>query len=133
MALIRRLKHCRKGHEMHPTWKICPTCLKPVVGWLLGVNGAQAGQDFPVREGKNTVGALRKNDIQLLDPSVSPEHAFIRQDEDDVFIIADLNSAQGTYVNGLRVHDEALIDNYQVRLGDLEFIFKCVPRALTKR
>ena len=130
MAILRRLKHCRRGHEMHPAWRICPTCLKPVVGWLLGMNGPYLGQDFPIREGKNTIGLLPKNDLQIKADSVSPEHAFIRQDEEDVFIIADLNSAQGTFVNGLQIHDEALINNYMVRFGDLEFIFKCVPRIL---
>lgn len=132
MAMLRRLKRCRQGHEMHPSWRICPTCMTPVVGWMLGTNGDYFGVDFPVRAGKNTIGQLRKNDIVLKHPTISPEHAFIRQAEDDVFIVADLNSAQGTYVNGNQIHDEALVDNYLVRFGELEFVFKCVPKSLAK-
>ncbi len=131
--MLRRLKVCRKKHIMHPSWKICPTCLKPVVGWLLGTNGLYLGMDFPIREGKNTIGSLDKNDIVLKHTSISPEHAFIRNMNGDEFTLADLNSTKGTRVNGAQVHDAELIDNYPLQLGDLEFIFKCVPKFLLKR
>lgn len=133
MGLRRRIKYCRQGHEMHSSWRICPACLKPIIGWLLGVKGIYIGVDFPIREGKNTVGRLRKNDITLKHPSISPEHAFIKQGQEDSFIVADLNSGQGIFVNGRQENDTELIDNYLVKFGELEFVFKCVPRFLIKR
>lgn len=133
MALRRGLKYCKQDHAMHPSWKICPTCLKPIVGWLLGISGPFLGMDFPIREGKNTIGQMRKNDIVLKHPSVSPMHAFIRQGSDDVFTIADMNSAKGTFVNNAQINDAEVIDNYLVRFGELEFVFKCVPKFLMKR
>src|SRR5688572_19325740 len=37
----------------------------PVVGWLVALNGKHKGEDFRIREGKNTVGSEPKSDIVL--------------------------------------------------------------------
>lgn len=133
MSLQRQIKYCQKDHEMHSSWNVCPTCLKPIVGWLLGTKGQYLGVDFQVREGKTTVGRLRNNDITLRHPSISPEHCFIRQGEGDVFTIADLSSTKGTFVNDEQIRDDDLIDNTVVKIGELEFIFKCIPGYMIKR
>lgn len=133
MAFHRFLKYCRQKHPMHPSWKVCPNCLRPVVGWLRGINGPYLGISFPILEGKTTIGRLRKNDITLNHATVSPEHAFIKQGEEDVFLIADLNASKGTFVNASQINDDELIDNFVVKFGELEFIFKCIPRYLMNR
>src|SRR5262249_29615235 len=40
------------------------------------------------------------------------------------FLIADLNSRNGTFVNGLPVHERELKHNDQVRVGDSVFLFQ---------
>jgi hypothetical protein len=98
---------------------------KPVVGWLVAVNGALKGHDFRLRDGKNMIGTAADADVVLTDQFMSSRHAVIRH-EDGVFIIVDLDSTNGTYVNDSRVSKEEIIDNDRVRLGRTELRFKAL-------
>ncbi len=44
--------------------------------------------------------------------------------EEGVFVLVDLDSTNGTYVNDSRISKEELIDNDRVRLGRTELKFK---------
>jgi len=64
-----------------------------------------------------TVGRRTSNELQILDPTVSREHARITH-TDDGAVIEDLGSTHGTFVNDIRVTaSQALNHNDRIRLG----------------
>lgn len=60
---------------------------------------------------KLTIGKATTNDIVIsTDATVSRTHAFLFQDENGNVFISDLNSTNGTYVNGNRVYDDRILN-----------------------
>ncbi len=55
--------------------------------------------------------------------SVSRQHARLAQDEDGEWLVEDLNSTNGTFVNESRVRNSKLSDGDQVRFGDAIYKF----------
>jgi VWFA-related protein len=79
------------------------------------------------------IGRTQGNTIVVNDPTVSRQHARIRLElapadqtgGTDKFMLFDLGSANGTFVNGKRIDvPEALADGDTVRFGEVEFTFK---------
>jgi Inner membrane component of T3SS, cytoplasmic domain len=97
---------------------------REVCGWLVALNGTHKGEDFRLRVGKNVIGTAADCDIVLSDKKLSRKHATIRY-EGGEFQIADLDSSNGTHVNDEKVQKHDLIDNDIIKLGDIEFEFKC--------
>ena len=56
----------------------------------------------------NSLGRHPNNTIQLLDKIVSKEHCILEQ-RDGRFVLRDLGSLNGTYVNGERVRGETVL------------------------
>lgn len=74
---------------------------------------------------KDTVAIGRKNDndIVIKDPTISNQHARITLDE-DYYFIEDLDSANGTFLNGDRLMDVVKLKNGdRIKLGQVEFLF----------
>jgi hypothetical protein len=99
----------------------------PVVGWLVALNGAQKGEDFRLREGKNALGSAEGSEVTLRDQSVSSRHASISY-RDGKFFIVDLDSTNGTFINEdpeplARVE---LNDNDLIKVGETQLKFKCL-------
>jgi sigma-B regulation protein RsbU (phosphoserine phosphatase) len=63
-----------------------------------------------------SIGRRTSNDLQLLDPTVSREHANVGSDEGGYWI-EDLDSTHGTFVNDIRVRRQTLHHNDRLRLG----------------
>jgi EmrB/QacA subfamily drug resistance transporter len=85
-------------------------------GELSIVAGPGAGRAAPVR-GSATIGREPECDLQVLDSEVSRRHAKVTVRDGDVFI-DDLNSANGTYVNGERILGrEALKPGDRIQIG----------------
>jgi hypothetical protein len=103
---------------------------REVCGWMVALNGQHKGEDFRLRVGKNVIGTAADCDIVLSDKKLSRKHATIRY-EGGEFQIADLDSSNGTFVNDEKVQKHDLIDNDIIKLGDIEFEFKC--RALREK
>lgn len=67
------------------------------------------------------IGRSADNDVVLDDPKVSRHHAVI-VDTGGAFVITDLNSANGVYVLGERIHPSAALgEGHRVRIGGSEF------------
>jgi hypothetical protein len=103
---------------------------REVCGWLVALNGQHKGEDFRLRVGKNVIGTAADCDVVLSDKKLSRKHATIRF-EGGEFQIADLDSSNGCFVNDEKIQKHDLIDNDIVKLGDIEFEFKC--RALREK
>lgn len=70
------------------------------------------------------VGRAQGNTVTLSDATVSRQHARIRLEEDH-FVLYDLGSANGTFLNGTRVEQPVPIkDGDTIRFGEVEFTFK---------
>ncbi len=63
------------------------------------------GQQVVELRAQNSLGRHPSNSIQLLDKIVSKEHCLIEQ-RGDAFVLRDLGSLNGTYINGQRVNGE---------------------------
>jgi pSer/pThr/pTyr-binding forkhead associated (FHA) protein len=71
-----------------------------------------------------TIGRNPTTDITLLDDGISREHAIILYDADsDSYQLEDLQSTNGTQVNGKRVRSVTLSDGDEVRVGRTLFRF----------
>src|SRR5579863_3947133 len=66
------------------------------------------GQQAIDLRASNSLGRHPNNTIQLLDKIVSKEHCILEQ-RDGHFILRDLGSLNGTYVNGERVRGEMVL------------------------
>src|SRR5690606_20148481 len=105
------------------------------VARLERVSRPDSGQTWDLPLGATTLGT-KGTDIELdrrSDPAVSRRHARIevRQSAKGLAVtISDLRSSNGTYVNGRRVRTPTpLTDGAEVRLGNVEFIFRLVRIA----
>lgn len=86
-----------------------------------------------LRPGFNTIGRLPAHPICIENLGISRNHAFILGDiEEKIFILEDLQSLNGTYVNKKRVHKCLLKSNDVITIGQhaLEYL-EDAPRAQT--
>ena len=87
---------------------------------LLALSGHAKGQRFPLpdelRIGRN------EPTVPLNHRGVSRQHCLIRK-QDAGFVLKDLGSHNGTFVNGERVGERILEHGDQVLIGDTEFLF----------
>jgi hypothetical protein len=91
--------------------------------WLLMKAGPLAGKQFILFRNPTVLGSSPKADVYLFkDEAIEPRHAQIH-DRGGRFEIEDLDSADGTYVNGIPVQRRMLQDGDQIVLGKtvLEF------------
>lgn len=66
-----------------------------------------------------TIGRSQENDIVINDAKVSRIHLQLVISDNGTYSVVDLNSANGTYVNGERIYGEAkLKQNDEIRIGD---------------
>ncbi|NTW03571.1 MAG: DUF3662 domain-containing protein, partial [Oscillochloris sp.] len=90
---------------------------------LLLLQAAAGPQPIPVESTMVTLGRGLGNDIILEDARVSRHHAQLRY-KARRFWLTDLNSTNGTFVNGARVTETALRDGDVISLGGLELAFR---------
>src|SRR6266550_4379689 len=74
-------------------------------------------EDFPVVIGRETAATLC-----LADASVSRRHSQIEKDNDE-FVILDLESLNGTFINDVPIKRRTLQHGDRVRIGDSQFLF----------
>lgn len=80
---------------------------------------------FPVPANRTTIGREADNFVQLPDPNVSKHHAAIVAAQGR-WTIEDLDSRNGTFVNGAAVKRCELKNGDRVRIGSAEFVFETV-------
>ncbi len=68
---------------------------------------------------RTTIGRVEDNTFQIAEPSVSSHHCEILLKGNEV-VVKDLNSTNGTFINGERVAEAALKAGQNLRLGQIE-------------
>jgi pSer/pThr/pTyr-binding forkhead associated (FHA) protein len=96
----------------------------PPIASLLGRSGAAKGTRFPIRTPMASVGRGEYNDIVLPDASVSTMHAKLQR-RDGVWMVVDLGSTNGTFVDDEAVRDDvALSPGATIRFGEVSLMFE---------
>lgn len=67
--------------------------------------------------------AAGRNDVVLNDERVSRQHATIRR-SDNAFVLNDLESANGTFVNGLRINERLLSNHDTISIGNFALVYE---------
>jgi hypothetical protein len=134
------------GQQLDKTWDRCPYCSQgaPVAassktqaiqidvagvgnglqlcGWLVPLKGAQRGELYTL-DPISAIGTDPGCTVVLTDSYMSGRHCEIRA-EGGTWILRDLKSTNGTYVNDKRVEKHELVDSDFVRLGNSVLKFK---------
>src|SRR5215813_2855792 len=97
-------------------------CLGQLNPRLVAINGSKKGLIFPLTDADVTIGRESANTVSLRHASVSRRHCLIRKVGDE-FKLIDLNSYNGTFVNGIPVKEQTLAHADQVRVGNIALLF----------
>ncbi len=89
---------------------------------LFVIRGNDQGKRFELNDPSLRLGRDSSSTIQLHDTEVSRQHAEIRRVDRD-FCIADLDSSNGTFVNGKRIRQHVLGSGDQVQVGSTLMLF----------
>ncbi|HID93670.1 MAG TPA: FHA domain-containing protein [bacterium (Candidatus Stahlbacteria)] len=101
-------------------------CLKPLRDEKITVK-----KPYTLTEGVTLIGKHRDCDLVLDDDSVSRQHATIWY-EDHIYKILDLESTNGTFVNGVRIRGPIKLSyGDYIQLGRVAFSFSAYPEELS--
>lgn len=98
--------------------KIMRTTNQPMAK-LVVLSEGMTGLAFELRPDRTTVGRLDDNAIHIPEASVSSHHCEILKRGDEV-VIKDLNSTNGTFINGQQITEATLKPGQILRLGQIE-------------
>jgi pSer/pThr/pTyr-binding forkhead associated (FHA) protein len=79
---------------------------------------------FELDEPVITIGRLPENTISIANMGVSRRHARIEEDTDRKLIITDLNSLNGTFINGKKAKKSPLNHGDKIAIGKYTIIYK---------
>jgi pSer/pThr/pTyr-binding forkhead associated (FHA) protein len=92
-------------------------------------NGQLEGTSYELSASETLIGRNPTTDITLLDEGISREHAILLYDEvNDSYSVEDLQSTNGTQVNGKRVRSATLSHGDEIRIGRTLFAFVREPQ-----
>jgi transcriptional regulator with GAF, ATPase, and Fis domain len=89
---------------------------------LIAIAGPLEGQVIPLASLELAVGRERTNTLAIDDPVISRRHCVL-SGTNGTWRLRDLNSMNGTYVNGLPVQERELEDGDQIQVGRSLFAF----------
>jgi hypothetical protein len=150
---IFKKKYCTQcSTQLDRTWDRCPFCAqiaaqasapRPVLktqafsmdptgrpgqnqmlGWLVPLQGPSRGELYTLSP-LTVVGNDPGCTVVLADRYMSGKHAEIKV-ENGVWVLKDLGSTNGTYVNNRRVDKHELVDNDFIKFGGAMVKFKCL-------
>lgn len=81
------------------------------------------GTIIPLTDPEYLLGRHRENNIQLTDPGISGFHARIYRGPEG-YVIEDLKSRNGTWLNGARVYVATLTSGDRVHIGQIDLMYE---------
>jgi len=102
--------------------------VQPTVAQLRIINGDASGRIIPLTEPEYLAGRHRDNNIQLPDLGISGFHARIYRGPDG-YVLEDLKSRNGTWVNGARIFVATLADGDRVHFGQTDLVYEILWSA----
>lgn len=91
-------------------------------GKLVAIDTDLGSPEFSL-EPLSFIGRTPENQIRLNKPVVSRRHAQVTLSEGG-YVLRDLNSENGTYVNGERIQERLLAHGDRVQIGTVRFVFQ---------
>jgi pSer/pThr/pTyr-binding forkhead associated (FHA) protein len=92
-------------------------------------NQGLTGRVHELSVDRTTIGRVEDNTFQIADPSVSSHHCEIHLRGSDI-VIRDLNSTNGSFINGNKVEESVLKPGQVLRLGQVELKLEVEGMAL---
>jgi pSer/pThr/pTyr-binding forkhead associated (FHA) protein len=100
---------------------------------LVVLSAGMTGRTHELKADKTTIGRVEDNTFQIAEGSVSSHHCEILLRGTDV-VVRDLNSTNGTFINGEKVSESVIKPNQVLRLGQIEIRLETdAPSAPTKK
>jgi hypothetical protein len=85
-------------------------------------DGPLANQHFELKSGLS-IGRAQNNSIVINNKTISRNHTII-ESSGESYIIRDLGSSNGTFLNGRKITEDELKENDSVKIGNITFIVK---------
>lgn len=89
---------------------------------LVVIRGTNAGSRFALDPEVTTIGRHPDSNVFLDDVTVSRRHAEVRVDGSR-YVVSDVGSLNGTYLNGDRVDSHDLVEGDQLQVGKYRLVF----------
>jgi pSer/pThr/pTyr-binding forkhead associated (FHA) protein len=86
---------------------------------LVVLSAGMTGRTHELKVDKTTIGRVEDNTFQIAEPSVSSHHCELLLRGAEV-VVKDLNSTNGTFINGEKVSESVLKAGQILRLGQIE-------------
>ena len=86
---------------------------------LVVLSPEQKGRSYELKVDKTTIGRVEDNTFQITESSVSSHHCEVLLRGSDV-VIKDLNSTNGSFINGEKISEGVLKPGQTLRLGQIE-------------
>ena len=90
---------------------------RPCLVWVNSSRHADLGRFHRIEKEETIVGRGDEADVEVDDPGVSRRHAMVVRRSGGECVLVDLQSRNGTYVNGLRVRSSPLREGDKIQLG----------------
>jgi hypothetical protein len=126
------------GQDLRPAAMAAATSALPALDeattpYLETLSRADEQLEFVLARKVVTLGRAPDNDIVIDNQfigwqTVSPHHARLTEQDEGGFLLEDLQSENGTFVNSARTGQNVLEDGMTIALGKVEFIYR-VPHA----
>ena len=84
--------------------------------------GRDDGKEMVLQTPLVTIGTLHDNSLVLTDPTVSRRHASVEETSNG-YVLRDLDSTNGTFLDGVRVREGYIQAGSHIRLGQTEMVF----------
>src|SRR5262245_23473126 len=89
---------------------------------LIAIAGPLKGTTIPLTDAETIIGRDPANTVAINDPLVSRRHCSIRHSGTQIQL-SDLESLNGTFVNGVPAREKTLEHNDRIRVGGSKFVF----------
>jgi len=97
------------------------------MAYLIVTSGERRGMKVPLKK-VTCIGRGLDMDVRLDDLTVSKRHARVLSNDRGEYIIEDLASSNGTFLNGAPITTKKLKDKDEIRIGNNVFVFRTEPR-----
>jgi len=100
---------------------------------LVVLSAGMTGRTHELKVDKTTVGRVEDNTFEIAEASVSSHHCELLLRGSDV-LVRDLNSTNGTFINGEKISESVLKPGQVLRLGQVEMRLELdTPPAAAKK
>ncbi len=87
------------------------------------VQGPGAPRNYELHRTEYVVGRSIECDLPINSTDLSRKHVALRRMPSGQFNLVDLESRNGVYVNGVKIHSAVLHDGDSVQMGSILFVF----------